>query len=68
MWCLSTPPRHDRCARQVVNLTARKVGQTLDTVGATVPVYDGPVMAACPCECQRQEALFTLPQQEGPPF
>ena len=55
-WCLSTPPRHDRCHR--IYRHRAVVGTRLDSVGATVPVYEGPLYVDCECECRRQGGLW----------
>ena len=57
-WCLSTPPHHERCEREVLNPHAMKVGTALDSVGATVPTYDRPTFVPCPCDCQQQAPLW----------
>lgn len=61
-WCLITPPRHDRCLNIVFNPNQRKTGTRLNSVGATVPVYDAPLWVPCPCDCRtpqpEQEALW----------
>jgi hypothetical protein len=57
-WCLSTPPWHDRCDGLIYQRGRVKVGEELDSVGATVPVYDRPEWLECPCECRRQEPLW----------
>lgn len=68
-WCGSTPPRHDRCEVTGLRL-GPKVGMSLDTVGASVPVYER-IPTPCGCHCRTdgvQGGLFPTPRQEGPPF
>ena len=57
-WCLSTPPRHERCHRIYAGRWRTKTGETLDENGATVPVYDGPLWIDCQCDCRLQRSLW----------
>ena len=58
-WCLSTPPHHDRCEETFLAMGV-KLGTALDSVGATVPVYERiPTRCTCTCRCDGvQEPLL----------
>lgn len=58
-WCLSTPPRHDRCETRVWVGYGPRTGTTLDSVGATIPTYaTTDPWAPCPCPCRQQDTLW----------